>query len=394
MKQVHRAFQSIFGLLLMLSVAVWSVQPVLAQKASYERTFAQSKTEVERALKHLQPEASGRLPVLDGFTNPGDRGLDHFERGYYQCEAQVSETPSGGALVRVSAKITAWYSGPTAAESGYQTLPSNGRLETDFLDRLQDTLSGKTSSPAIGASMTTPQTKNASSLATQNALADKQKQQLEKEAKNLEEILRNQVHPNNLVAVKKSKTPILASPIEGAKVLLLASAEDEFEVLDMNAGWVHVRISGVSRGWIRRADLEMPEGVTSAAKGGPLPANPQHFEVKDEQTTTFPGTWEPLRGKMVKILTVQKTSQDSDPAGPRAKLEFAKSLFAREYTELSHAPTSAAGVVLIFDSVDGGMAAAPLATLQEWRTGSLSDQAFWRRCYFDPPETFNSPTGQ
>ena len=114
-----------------------------AQSAPYERTFAQSKTAVEKALKQLQSAASGRLPVLDGFTRPGDRPLDRFQRGYYQCAIQVTSTPSGGALVRVSAKITAWYADPDSSKSGYQVLPSNGRLETDLLDRLQDALSGQ-----------------------------------------------------------------------------------------------------------------------------------------------------------------------------------------------------------------------------------------------------------
>ncbi len=36
---------------------------------------------------------------------------------------------------------------------------------------------------------------------------------------------------------------------------------DEFELLDFNADWVHVRISGLSRGWIWRNSVEMPEGI-------------------------------------------------------------------------------------------------------------------------------------
>jgi len=99
---------------------------------------------------------------------------------------------------------------------------------------------------------------------------------------------------------------------------------------------------------------------------------------------------EPLRGKTVKILTVQNASVGTSGTSSRAKLEFAKSLFDKQYAELTQAPTSAAGVVVIFDSEDGGMAAATLSTLQQWKAGSLSDQAFWRRCFFDPAETFVS----
>jgi hypothetical protein len=50
--------------------------------------------------------------------------------------------------------------------------------------------------------------------------------------------------------------------------------------------------------------------------------------------------------------------------------------------------------VLIFDSADGGLVAATLLGLQQWKTGTLSDQAFWRRCFFDPPEAFISQAGQ
>jgi hypothetical protein len=444
-RPTHLKLASTRGLFPLLCVAIAALLtlPIDAQDVPIERTFAQSKAEVEKALKELRPSASGRLPVLDGFTVSGDRPLDRFQRGYYQCAIQVSSTPSGGAMVRVSAKITAWYADTASSKSGYQELHSNGRLETDFLDRLGDALGGKASAlaitspgtsapshaknkhlgsePGLSAPMpggaapadsasTVPATpansrfnlgkgvtsNRAASLATQKAVTDKHMEELTKEAEGLVEILRNQAHPNNLVAVKKSGTPVLVSPIEGAKVLFLATAEDEFEILDMNANWVHVRISGLSRGWIRRSGLETPATIASEAiAGNDSPsANPEHFQVKNEQIASFPGTWEPLRGKTVKILTVQKASGSAADTGSRAKLEFAKSLFDREYAELTQAPTGAAGVVLIFDSEDGGMAAATLPVLQQWKAGTLSDQAFWRRCFLDPPETFISQAGQ
>ena len=51
-----------------------------------------------------------------------------------------------------------------------------------------------------------------------------------------------------------------------AKTLFLASARDEFEMLDFNRDWVHVRISGLSRGWIWRNNLEMPDSVPDSLK--------------------------------------------------------------------------------------------------------------------------------
>jgi hypothetical protein len=436
-RRTRRLAASTRGVVFIFCVAALLARPCNAQSTPYERTFAQSKVEVEKALKQLQPSASGRLPALDGFTNPGDRPLDRFQRGYYQCVTQVNSTPSGAARVRVSAKITAWYADPTSSKSGYQVLPSNGRLEGDFLNRLEDTLGGKGSSsaaslassplkdkpevsasaisapmPSGGASAAskTPATPARSpfklgnavgsdriaSLATQKAVADKHVEELTKEVRGLEEILLNQTHPNNLAAVKQSGTPVLVSPIEGARVLFLATAQDEFEILDMNASWVHVRISGLSRGWIRRSGLEMPGTSVSDAPAGnrSSAADAEHFQVKNEQIASFPGTWEPLQGKTVKIVTVQKTGGNTSDTGSRAKLEFAKSLFDREYAELTHAPTTAAGVVLIFDSEDGGMAAATLPVLQQWKAGTLSDQAFWRRGFLDPPEMFGSEIGR
>ena len=104
---------------------------------------------VEKRLKELQSSSAGHLPTLEGFTVPSDRPWDRFQRGYYQCAAQVSATSSGGSVVRVNATITAWYADPVPSKSGYQVLPSNGRLEADFLDRLQEALggSGSSSSP-------------------------------------------------------------------------------------------------------------------------------------------------------------------------------------------------------------------------------------------------------
>jgi hypothetical protein len=401
-----------------------------AQTTAGERSFPQSKATVEKALKDLQPFTSGRLPTLDGFAVPGDRPLEVFQRGFYQCTIQVSSNPSGGTIVRVSAKITAWYAASVPAQSGYQVLPSNGRLESDLLDRLADSLghapasssdsaSGRpgpahaspshtaVSSPpsapvpdAPSSSMSAkafraeppPADTQAASVATQRAVADRHLDTLRTESTNLEEILRNQSHPTNLVAVKAAGTPILAVPNEGGKVLFLATAEDEFEMLDFNDNWVHIRISGLSRGWIRRAAVEMNgEPAATVAQAGPSPspspaqtANQPRFTVEREETASFPGTWGPLKGKTVKIVTLQPAMPTGGDA--QAKLDFTKSLFIKEYAELTQEKTTAVGIVVVFDSADGGMLAATLPVLRLWKEGTLSDEAMWRRCYVDPPE--------
>ncbi len=415
-------------------LAITSARVASAQSVPYQRTFPQSPALVEKQIKQMQSSSAGHLPALEGFAVSGDRPLDGYHRGYYQCTAHVSSTASGGSMVRVNATITAWYTDPLTGKSGYQVLSSNGRLENDFLDRLHEALgdqaspsggtpssnppsaSGSPSSPPGGARTPPPHAAasaasrppagspfnlgdplsldHMSSLATQKAVIDRRTDEQSKEVKGLEEILRNQAHPANLVAVKKTNTPVLANPIENAKVLFLAASEDEFEMLDANSNWVHVRISGLSRGWIRRSSLEMPDAdsvqppVQSPAEIEPRPSDTQPFRALNEQVATFPGNWAPLVGKTVRIVTVQKVVDNPATTGPGAKLAFAKSVLDREYADLIRTSSSVVGVVVIFDSEDGGMIAATVPTLREWKTGALSDQALWRHCLFDPREAF------
>lgn len=433
--------------------AAFCVKSSYAQSDEYERSFPQSKAAVEKALKEMQAASGGRLPVLDGFATAADHPLDRYQRGYYQAKFQLTATPSGGSVVHVSVQVTAWYVDPVAARSGYQLLTSNGRLEADLLDQLADHLAGKAlpagpNAPASAARKPFPseqrsasgrttselpappeQSKSAqaaptpdteptlsapvpripensggfsSSLAqslagqekggaqpAQKDLADKDQAGLRAEAASLEEILKSQAHPKNLVAVKKSGTPVVASASLTAKTLFMASAHDEFEMLDFDRDWVHVRISGLSRGWIWRNNLEMPDSVPDTdAPSNPVPSAAELFHVTREETAPFPGDWAPLRGKSVRIVSVEKIN-DAKDAGPQLRLEFAKSVLDKDYAELEKKPQELAGIVLIFDSVDGGMIAATYSSLQQWKAGKLSDAALWHQCFFDPPETFN-----
>jgi hypothetical protein len=432
MKWEHRdaAFaRASFYIFVCATLALVSAEFSNAQGNSHERTFPQSKPMVEKALRGIEASMAGHLPVLDGFAVPGDHSLDRYQRAYYQSTVQVIPTNSGGSLVRVSTKVTAWYADPSASRSGYQLLTSNGRLEADLLDQLADVLTSgglaaASNSPATAApSPTRPDAAEPSISAPMPRIPDTgssisssigQRQagqeqagsqpgpgkaaeagslNLQAEAQNLEDILRNQAHPNNLVALKKSGTPVVATPSLNAKTLFLASKHDEFEMLDFNADWVHVRISGLSRGWIWRSSLEMPGSVPDVdmqTSGPPVPTAADLFHVSREETAPFPGDWAPLRGKSVKIISVQKMDDVAKDAGPEVKLEFAKSLLDKSYAELAKPPQALAGVVLIFDSVDGGMIAATLASLEQWKAGALSDAALWHQCFFDPPETFDS----
>jgi hypothetical protein len=428
--------------MLVAMVVLCCVDSSRAQGSDSERAFPQSKATIEKSLKDMQPSTAGRLPVLDGFAAAAEHPLDHYQRGYFQSKFQVSTAPSGGSIVRVSVQITAWYADPAANRSGYQVLTSNGRLEGDLLDQLSEQLAGKASAaktsapnaarkpfpseqaassqpakPSAGTLSETPDnsepalsapvprlpesgsfsTSLAQGLAEQqkagiakNEQLDKDRSAMQAEAQNLEEILRNQAHPKNLVAIKKNGTPVVGSASLTAKTLFLASAHDEFEMLDFTRDWVHVRISGLSRGWIWRNNLEMPDSVPdSDAPPSPLPAAAEMFHISREESAPFPGDWAPLRGKSVKIVSVEKINEGEKDAGPQVRLEFAKSVLDKDYAELEQKAQMLAGIVVIFDSVDGGMIAVPFPILQQWKAGKLTDAALWHQCFFDPPETFS-----
>jgi len=399
---------------------------VAAQTSPEERTFPEKKTEVDLALKAIQTSVAGRLPALDGFVQASDHPLERYDRGYYQATVQISATPSGGSRVHVSVKVTAWYNDPANDHSGYQLLTSNGRLEADLLDRLAEQLAkaipeAQKSAPFPAEKAATPHpaepkisapgpkssesggtfsSSMTQSLAAQQLAAarppektngpDAADHALRVEADSLEQVLKNQGHPKNLVAVKKSGTPVVATASLTAKPLFLASMHDEFEMLDFNADWVHVRISGLSRGWIWRNSLEMPEGIPDAGPAASAQAPAADlFHVVREEAAPFPGDWEPLRGKNVKIVSVQKVGDDAKEGGLKERLAYTKYLFDANYKEIAAKPDQA-GLVVIFDSSDGGMIAATLATLQQWKAGTLTDAALWHKCFFDPPEAFDS----
>jgi hypothetical protein len=394
--------------------------PCVAQSQDYQREFQQPKAAVDAALKKLQGALSGRLPVLDGFAT-GKEPLERYQRAYYQTTVQVSSGGAGVSTVRVTSKVTAWYADPSGVHSGYRLLTSNGRLESDFLDLLADQLGENAAATgSLGEQAQSANTPNASesepliSAPTprlpdmggtsdwRQGLAEREsadgkstkpteatESSLQAEARALEEILKKQTHPNNLVAVKKAGTPVVSAPSLTAKTLFLASAHDEFEMLNFNADWVHVRISGLSRGWIWRNSLEMPNGIPDGDPpgGSAPPAAAELFRVTREETATFPGDWEPLRGKSVEIVSVQKVDENAPDGGLPAKLEYAKFLLNKSYAALAPKSKDVAGIVLIFDAADGGMIAAPVPTLQQWKAGTLSDAALWHQCFFDPPET-------
>ncbi len=216
------------GLVIFLALAAFSAaQEPHATNAVNQRIFSQPAEKVRAALQELPGGTAGRLPTLEGFVVPGAQAMSSYQRPYYQCEVRITAGKSGGSLVQVTAKITAWFSSPE--HSGYEALISNGRVESDLLDRLQEALdasASKGSKPAGNGqaiSLTAgsrwprrlmrpvPQLPNQLVVSSGDnpRSANQQDSQLQQEANSLEEILRNQSHPDNLIAVKQDGTPVL-----------------------------------------------------------------------------------------------------------------------------------------------------------------------------------------
>jgi hypothetical protein len=424
--------------------------PAADQARGEERVFHHPKVEVEKVIHELHATLNGRLPILDGFADQADQQSDRFTRGYYECAVQVVANGQDETRVRVTAKITAWYTDSNPSQSGYRVLLSNGRVESDLLDRIEEALTPKggisaapqssqsigsrpespvhspiispttgthpdaTNSPAVdsfplvrgklsGASPNLTGSPASAFIASPNSSedieslkhrrenAEKQLSDMNSVVQNLEEILRNQTHPTDIAVVRKSGTHVMSKPSANGPVLFSADSEDEFQVIDNGPEWIHVQIAGVSRGWIRRSDLNLPEGMkvstttADAAASAPEPT----FQVLREETNTFKGNWEPLNGKTVKIIWTGPSSAQGKPASASAKRNFAKSLLIRAYREVSSHDAAPAGVVIVFDSADGGQIAATLENLKLWQSGSLSETSFWKLCSVDPPELFD-----
>ncbi len=388
------------------------------QAVPYARSYAKPKAEVEQALKGLQAYSGQKLPILDGFVAPGSKPLDQYERGFYQYTIDLLSGEGGATMVRLSAKITAWYADRDVAKSGYEVLPSNGRLELDLLDRLQEKLTGKPVDPPAtlqsnveaprpkldlsgvpGARMSEPPPTIAktpdevTTVRNQRVLEERRVQQLKAELQNLKEIQHNQAHPQNLLAIRVSGTPIFAKASEESRVLFQASANDEFEYLDSEKGWIHIEISGDSRGYVRQGAVLLPEFIVTkmAKEEQGAEARFPGFRIEREDLGSFPGDWIILKGKTVKIYTIQPLSQNAKESAPAARMEYTLALFEKGLKESASVTPTPEGVVVIFDAADGGIAGATIADIQKYVSGALTREAFWTQSYLDPIEAFHPP---
>jgi len=109
--------------------------------------FSKSAEEVEGALKDLQAYFRPKTPDLwTAFVATGDKPLNQYERACFinsrlTCCRERAAAQSWRVTPR---KLRRGTRTKDPAKSGYQVLSSNGRLELDLLDRLEEKFGGKT----------------------------------------------------------------------------------------------------------------------------------------------------------------------------------------------------------------------------------------------------------
>jgi hypothetical protein len=421
--------------LLAFFLSIGSPNAIAQQSEPSERVYAHSQVEVERALQDLKAYETYRLPTLDGFVGASATTLDHLENPHYQLRVEVFSQGAAQTLVRVSAKITAWNTGGDASHSQYTLVPSNGRLEDDFLDRLSlylekgrtpiasgpspgpaapahssapaagsppvsgsgspsphaSTSSGTPPSPPADAPPTVPgPSADAATLAAQidavklqrEAMEDKQRK-LEQQVAQLESDSKSERYLSNVAVIKDPQAAVFELNDETSKILFRTDPDDEFEIIDVKESWVHVRLENGGQGWLRASQLQSHGTATDT--DDPAAAN---FTTPNEEVKPFVGDWPPLKGKPALFVFAQPARAIPDAMLGKSQLQFAQHIFVEGYREATHSQQTMAGVVVVFLGPKGGVASALLPDIRRWREGYLTDKQFLERCSLDPPESF------
>jgi hypothetical protein len=401
--------------------------------APAERAFLYSSEVVKKALEQIGAFAGGKLPITDGFVSANIPQIDRYERPYYQYRIQVSPADGNTTSVKVEARISAWYVDSDPSHSEYRSLLSNGRLEADLLDRLQDALGVRTARPEAGLPTTrvpqslpgpgtsspgrvsprpakpaVPAAKPSTAPKTEqeqlDALLAQRQAVRERSAATLAQIEelkaadRKSAETAKLASIKHSGVGVMSRKNFGGPVLFRAQAEDEFEVLSLEPGWAVVRLSEGSTGYIQADELNLPAGVVeqpavaTAQAAASQPARTLEpdlgFWVSREDVNLFSGDWARLKGKKVLFVYAQPRGLLSDIAGDDAKLKYAKRIFVSRFHSVIQSSPAVEGVVVVFLGTKGGVAAATLTDIRQWVEGGLGDAAFVDRCSLDPPAEF------
>jgi hypothetical protein len=108
------------------------------QSAALGRTYAVGEDDLKKALQKLGAFDDAALPALEGFAALGVDAAPRYDRPYYRFRVAFEAAGAGRITVRMEAVVTARFTDPAGSRPEYRSVPSNGRLETDLFDRLDD----------------------------------------------------------------------------------------------------------------------------------------------------------------------------------------------------------------------------------------------------------------
>ena len=365
-----------------LAVAMMLVGMSFAQEASSrrEREYPFSAPAVKAALKNIGAYDDLRLPTLEGFIKLEGVPVETLTRPFCQYKIELVPSSPDKTLVRVKANVTAWQGSRDDKDAGYRSLESSGRLESDLLDRLNDYLQDK---PADATAMA----QRIATLHTQRLEAEQHLAELETQLRELQSAATQRADAE-FATVTKPRVTVLSAPTDRSSVLVRAQRDDEFQVLEHRGEWLRVSLEGSRAGWVRRSLVQFNSPQTAAnSKAQVISAPVDSFTIIREMPSDFSGDWGPLKGK--RALYVWARPQGSTINETGNKLQFAQSVFIERYREVAHSSQDSwAGIVVIFLDQRGGVAAASIDDIRQWDDGSLTQQAFLKRCSLDPPSAF------
>lgn len=346
-------------------------------KGAQQREFPVSIPAARAALQNMGAYTGARLPSLEGFTKEQALG-EHYQRPYYEYKIELEPVTPSRTRVRVKANVSVWYDGPDGPP-GYQGLQSNGRLETDLLDRLGDFLKDKSDDPKVLA-------QTIAELKTQRAQAEDEISNLQRKLKSLQD--GTGVGTGTEYASIKRSAPVLSAPATNAKILVRARAEDEFPITGHRGEWVEIGLGNGQTGWLRRSEVATDAAMPVSAQAAPRTGVPG-FTIIREQTTEFSGDWARLRDKKALYVWARPDGSLLN-VGTGDRLTFVQRIFTDRYREIAHgASDSVDGVVVIFLDERGGVAAATMEDIRLWVEGTISSSNFLRKCSLDPPSAFH-----
>jgi hypothetical protein len=115
------------------------------------RTYAGGEGDLKKVLQELGAFDDAPLPALEGFASMQTDGVALYDRPYYRFRVAFEAAGPGRTTVRMEAVVTARFTDPAGMRPEYRRVPSNGRLESDMFDRLDDYTRLAATAPATGA---------------------------------------------------------------------------------------------------------------------------------------------------------------------------------------------------------------------------------------------------